>query len=563
MSHVRSGPIVRATTATEATIWAELSGPCTVFLHIKACNTSEHEVVTIRTHTITIGGRYYVAPQATHLQPATWYSYHLSGIEQEHHPPLLQYFRTLAVNMQQEPSLRLIYGSCRQLDRPQQDTLAAFGRWLKEHWEERETLWPHVLLLIGDQIYADQPSPQLRVVYPQAHQGARTFEDFAHFYQHAWTNEEGTRQALASIPTYMTPDDHEILNNWNTWPTWRAEVMQRGKEQILVDGLVAYWVYQGWGNLSAQERQQHPLAQLMQAAEQSDQDLLEELRKYMYTTLHGQAEQRWHYQIPTIPPIFVTSTRPDRTAVSSRHQKDLLEPLHIMGEQQMTDLQSWMVENTSYPAIIVSSVPVLLPPVIGLAEYLMGLRLWSKSIAPLRWLGKQVARIQLRLAQRLKFDHWPIYSASWNALLQTVRARAGTTLILSGDVHFSYTAEGRPLFSRAHTTRLYQLVSSPIENALGDRDQRLIEGQSAIKRMIYGGLNTRILPIQITVSTIQARHDLLYENTLAYVTLQPDAEKHSIIQQEYLGLVEGRLEVIGRITLPEKPTSEKTIFSEL
>jgi hypothetical protein len=141
-------------------------------------------------------------------------------------------------------------------------------------------------------------------------------------------------------------------------------------------------------------------------------------------------------------------------------------------------------------------------------------------------------------------------------LLQAVRARTGTTLILSGDVHFSYTAEGRPLFSRAHKTRLYQLVSSPIENTLGDHDQRLIEGQSTIRRMIYGGLETRILPLQITVPTIQARHHLLYENTLAYVTLQPDTEKHYTIQQEYLGLVDGHLEIIGRITLSEKPIPE-------
>jgi phosphodiesterase/alkaline phosphatase D-like protein len=551
MTHVRIGPLVRATTATEVTIWAELSQPCTVLLHVKPYNASESEFVTIRVPTITIGGHYYVAPQLTNLQPAFWYTYHLYTPEQDQHTSLLQCFRTLAPDMEQEKPLRLVYGSCRKLSHPQQDTLAAFGKWLKEHEEERETLWPHVLLLIGDQIYADEPARNLREMYPQARHGATSFEDFTHFYQHAWTNGEGTRQALAAIPTYMIFDDHETTNSWNSWPTWRAEAIQQGKEHILIDGLVAYWVYQGWGNLSSQERLRHPLAQMMQRAEHSAQDILEELRDYIRTTMREQSEQYWHYQIPTMPPIFVTNTRTDRTAIFPHNQKDLLAPTHIMGQQQMADLRRWMFENATQPAIIASSVPVLLPPVIGLAEYLTGIRIWSKSIAPLRWLGQQLARIQLRLAQRLKFDHWPVYTASWNELLQTVRDHSGTVVILAGDVHFSYAAEGRPLFSRTQKTRFYQLVSSPIQNELGSDDQRLIEGQSIVRRMIYGGLDTRILPMQALAPAVHTQHHLLFENTLAYVTLQPDAERRYTVQQEYLGLIDGHLKVIGRITLPE------------
>jgi len=552
MSYVRIGPLVRASTATEATIWLELSQPCTVQLQVTPYNTSDSEVVTINTPTITIGGHYYAAPQITHLQPATWYNYHLSIAGQEQDSSLLQCFRTLTPSTAQELPLRLIYGSCRKLSRPEEDTLAAFGRWLQKYAEERETLWPHLLLLIGDQIYADQPARELVAVAPQVRQGATSFEDFTHFYHHAWTNNEGTRQALAAVPIYMTPDDHELTNSWNTWPTWYAELAQQGKEQIIIDGLVAYWVYQGWGNLSEQERQQHPLAQMMQTATQSGQDIIEELRAYIRTAIEEQTEQRWHYQIPTTPPIFVTNARADRTEIIADNQKEQFKPLHIMGRQQMADLRSWLAERQQQPAIIASSVPVILPPIIGLAEYLTGIRLWSKSIAPLRWIGERLARLQLYLARRLKFDHWPIYSASWNDLLQAVRAHPGTTLLLSGDVHFSYTAEGRVLFSRsrARKKRLYQLVSTPIENTLSYGDMRLIKGQSLIPRMIYGGLDTRMLPLEITASDVHNLRHLLFENTLAYITLQPDTEGCYTIQQDYYGLVNGRLEVIARITLP-------------
>lgn len=551
MTHIRIGPLVRATTATEATIWAELSHPCSISLCVKPYNASESEAVTISASAITIGGHHYVAPQVTNLQPATWYTYHLDTPEYDQYTSLLQYFRTLPSDTEHKQPLRLIYGSCRRLNNPSQDTLTALGKWLKEHEEERELLWPHLLLLIGDQIYADQPSHELKATYPQARHGATSFEDFTHFYHYAWTNEEATRQALAIISTYMIFDDHEITNSWGTWPTWQAEAIQQGKEPLLVDGLLAYWVYQGWGNLSSQERLHHPLAQMMQTAAQSKQDILEELRDYIRTTMREQSEQCWHYRIPTIPPIFVTNTRTDRTAIFPSNQQDMLAPTHIMGKQQTADLQHWLSEHTTNPAIIVSSVPVLLPPVIGLAEYLTGIRLWSKSIVPLRWVGKQIARIQLRLAQRLKFDHWPVYSDSWDALLQALQDRSSTAFILAGDVHFSYVAEGRKFFSRAPKTRFYQLVSSPIQNELEPDDQRLIKGQSIITRMLYGALDTRILPIQVTIPTVHTRHHLLFENTLAYVTLQPDAEGRYTMQQEYLGLIDGHLEVIGRIILPE------------
>src|SRR5207249_3094295 len=108
--------------------------------------------------------------------PATWYRYHLSivtkngalleeleiAIKQGSSLPL-QCFRTLAApkTMPQKyylaPPLRIAYGSCRKTGRPEADALNMFGTWLLDHLEERETLWPDVLLLIGDQIYADEP----------------------------------------------------------------------------------------------------------------------------------------------------------------------------------------------------------------------------------------------------------------------------------------------------------------------------------------------------------------------------------------------------------------------
>src|SRR5205807_9911281 len=120
----------------------------------------------------------------------------------------------------------------------------------------------------------------------------------------------------------------------------------------------------------------------------------------------------------------------------------------IMSQQQMTELGTWLYENAARLSLLVSSVPVLLPPLIGLAEYLMGLRLRQRSIAPLRWLGRWLGRIQQRLARRTNFDHWPVFPVSWQELLSLLADRQQDILVLSGDVHFSYAMEAYRIHSQ-------------------------------------------------------------------------------------------------------------------
>src|SRR5262249_17311433 len=279
----------------------------------------------------------------------------------------------------------------------------ALGQWLIKQSDQREQTWPHVLLLIGDQIYADTPPPPLVQMRPHMKEGATSFEDFAAQYRYAWTTTASVRQALACIPTYMTCDDHEVTNSWNGTPTWRAQMLQSGREQLLVDGIVAYWVYQGWGNLDQQEVT-HPLLRIMQEAEQTGEDALEALRTCIKQTVSGDTDLHWHYTIPTRPCIFVTNTRINRSCTPDNDER--YAPMHIMSAEQMTELRGWLQEQRTGVALLVSSVPVLLPPGIGLVEYLVGVRLWSHASTPLRWLGRQLARLQLKVAKLAQFEHW-------------------------------------------------------------------------------------------------------------------------------------------------------------
>ena len=570
------GPIVRATSDSSVQIWAEYAFPCTVTLTVVEQNaTAENKPTTRSVHTVKVGVHHYTLIYLNGLQPATWYTYELviklfdeteqatlaseEEVIQQDANKLMQCFRTMDVvephsgqSEQATRQLRIAYGSCRKSEEQSIDALAAFRNWLMDRYEQREEAWPHLLLLIGDQIYADEPPAFLKRTYPQLAHGASTFEDFTLLYNHAWTKNKDVRQVLAVLPTYMIFDDHEITNNWNVSPTWRAMALRHGKEQLLIDGLVAYWVYQGWGNLARGiAHQEMPLLSIMDEAELSGEDALEALRSQIRLELTGKADLPWHYTIPTQPPIFVANARVHRTAVLENDQSAILAPTRIMDQAQMDEFRLWQRASSTGLSFLVSSVPVLLPPAIGLAEYGAGKRLWYKSIVPLRWLGRRIARVQQKIAQRLSFDHWPLYSATWQELVQLLNTAEHDVLVLSGDVHFSYAMEAHGRRKKAAT--LYQFVSTPLQNLLNNKDRSLIEKQARLTHLSYGGLHSRVLPLYKADGKGRVSHDLLFQNALALVTIETVGTKNYTVEQAYLGNIDGEVEVLGRTVVKCEP----------
>jgi hypothetical protein len=556
------GPLVRAVHHDGVAIWTEWNHPCEVILTAVLDRSQNQEVgmVSVHSRTVTIGGRYYALSLLTNLQPATWYSYRVSDSAQEGElsssaeETIIQCFRTLDLP-NAENALRLAYGSCRRLSAVEPDALSALGSWLVRSRDERESLWPRLLLLIGDQIYADDPADKPEHAPSLKHKMhlpeqllLQSFEDFAHIYVKTWTGDQGVRQVLAVLPTYMIFDDHEITNSWNISPAWRANVLEQGFEQTLVDGLVAYWVYQGWGNIGLQQRDEHDLLAIMQHAEQSGEDALEALRSRVRQAIYEEKVLQWDYTLPTMPPIFVADMRADRPALLDGRSRTDVVP-RIMSQEQMMRLRNWMQEHDASTTLLVSSVPALLPPVIGFAEYIMGARpLQNISSGFLRRLGHLLAGGQQRIALRMSFDHWPVFGATWRELIALFATRKQDLVILSGDVHFSYAMSARRPFLRTkRQTALYQLVASPFRNKLEQRERSLILGQAWIKRAIYGGLYTRMLPLLRSKEAKRAPSGMLFQNVVALVTLWPQTQtegKYSI-RQVYLGVRENKLEEIA------------------
>lgn len=544
MEELCAGPLVRAVGPDGAAIWTEWKQPGLVTLLARAeqrpSAPSQTEAAhLVRSRTITVGKRHYALSVLKGLQAGSWYTYRLTRTDEPAEaissPEMsLPCFRTLDLPGAGR-ELRLAYGSCRNPSAPGPDVLSAFGSWLRAHRAERDVLWPHLLLLLGDQIYADSPP---------GHQ-ARNFEEFARMYVSAWTGDEEVRRALATIPSAMMFDDHEITNNWNIVPTWQVQALQQGWEQTLVDGLVAYWIYQGWGNIGLQSSQEHDLLTILQQAADSGEDALEALRARIRQAIYQEKALQWDYTLPTTPPIFVADLRADRSTVLNEEQTDELSP-RIMSHAQMTRLQMWAREHATSPLILASSVPALLPPAIGYAEYLTGKRLFSAlTTGPGRRLAWFFFARQQRFARKMGFEHWPAFQATWRELLALFGSRTHDLLILSGDVHFSYALAAHA--SRKSGPAIYQLVSSPFRNVLGARERRLILAQSWLKRAIYGGLSHRMLPLIREQAAQPAPAGMLLQNVIALVSYQPreqEAETYEL-KQAYMGAVENACVELG------------------
>ena len=91
--------------------------------------------------------------------------------------------------------------------------------------------WPDLLLLLGDQVYADTtPHPELeefirarRPLEEPPHEEIKDFVEYAELYRISWSDDV-IRWVLSTVPSAMIFDDHDIRDDWNTSWSWRHEI---------------------------------------------------------------------------------------------------------------------------------------------------------------------------------------------------------------------------------------------------------------------------------------------------------------------------------------------------
>ncbi|MQA85800.1 MAG: alkaline phosphatase family protein [Streptosporangiales bacterium] len=463
------GPLLRYVDETTAAVWVETDAPCEV------------GVLDAAARTFTVHGHHYGLVEIEGLAPGsvTPYTVLLDG-EQVWPEPDSPFPPPRIRTLDPEGPLRLVFGSCRRSAPHDElhnrvfgvDAMRAYASRLAAASREGPAEeWPDALLLLGDQVYADSPSAEVRAFLAARRDldvppGAEVadFAEYAYLYRQAWS-EPVSRWLLSTVQTAMIFDDHDIRDDWNTSHAWRQRMGQLPwwRDRI-VAGLGSYWIYQHLGNLSPAERAADPvLADVREAAGDAG-PVLDEFAR----TVDAEPESyRWSYGRDFAGSrLIALDTRCGRVLQPGR--RDILDPPEWAWFDRLA-------KGGRDHLFVATSLPYLLPASVHHLER------WNEAVCDGRW-GRRAAAAAERLRQAIDLEHWSAFQRSFDAMArvaaEVAAGRRGTAprsvLFLSGDVHYSYfagvtsTDEGA---SPRGMSPICQAVCSPVRNPL-DRSLR-------------------------------------------------------------------------------------------
>ncbi|MEY2514765.1 MAG: hypothetical protein QOJ89_2123 [bacterium] len=517
------GPLLRYVSGTEATVWVETASPCTV------------TVLGRDASTFTVAGHHYALVLLEGLQPGstTPYEVHLDGVPCWP-PPGDAYPHCVIRTYTDDESLRLAFGSCRvsvphtlpyalskdEDDRGREvDALLALVERMRH---EPQAEWPDALLLLGDQVYADEVSPETKELIARRRRGddgpppdeVGDFEEYTALYRESWAD-PALRWLLSTVSSAMIFDDHDVHDDWNISAAWIEQMRAKPWwEDRVLGAYMSYWIYQHLGNLSPSRLYDDPI---FCAVQDADGDCEQLVRDFARTAVREIAGARWSY--------YRDFGRTRLVVVDSRAGRVLTE-----GRRQMLSDAEWeWIEdccNGDFDHLVIgTSLPVML------ADGLHHLEAWNEAVCDGAW-GGLAARLGEKLRQALDLEHWAAFEgcfARMAVLLEDVaagrRGRAPATIVLlSGDVHHAYLAEAW-FPGREVQSRVLQATCSPVRNPLDKRERRGLRAAftrpvAAIARGLARSAGVRPVPMRWTFA-----QEPTFDNQVARLDLRGrDAE---------------------------------------
>ncbi|MGY2002248.1 alkaline phosphatase D family protein [Blastococcus sp. SYSU DS1024] len=461
------GPLLRHVDPVSATVWVETDRPCEV------------DVLGRRARTFAVSGHHFALVLVEGLAPGSTTPYEVRLDDVVVWPPVESGFPPSRIRTPGRPGpFRLAFGSCRYASARTvedsegipPDALDLYARQLAARPEDE---WPDALVLLGDQVYADELTKRTRGWLARHRERAQLrrapraqvadFEEYTQLYVESWRDPE-VRWLLSTIPSSMIFDDHEMIDDWNTSAAWRrtmhAKDWWRGR---ITGGLISYWVYQHLGNLSPQELAENKVWRAVQdladASADAPVDAEPILRAMAVRADEDPTSVRWS---------FVRHWGDARLVmVDSRAGRVLEEGRRRMLDDDEFDWVEAAMRQASADGVqhvvIGTSLPWLLPHAVDSLER------WNATLN-LRHHGRLRGRLAELVRQLADLEHWAAFGHSFDrlgrAVLSVARGEHGpapaTTLVLSGDVHHAYSAE--VVTPAGLTSRVHQLTVSPLHN---------------------------------------------------------------------------------------------------
>jgi hypothetical protein len=454
------GPMLRYVSDTEATIWVETSRPAVV------------RVLDESASTFTVRGKHYGLVVVGGLEPGSTTPYEVHLDDEQVWPPHddelpASVIRTTGSGAE----VSVLVGSCRAAaphEPPYTLEIATDerGRGVDTLWAHAVRMagedpadWPTLLVLAGDQVYADDSSPSARERIDSLRPGdsdldasiVANFDEYCWLYHEAWSP-KWERWLLSVVPTVMIFDDHDVIDDWNISKSWVQDMHHEPWwAEHALGSVMSYWIYQHLGNLSPAELAAEGLLECLVGADDAT-DIIEE---WAVAVGLGRDEPYRFSFCRDVGPVRIV-------VIDSRHGRVFEESRRLMlREADWEWVRARALDHDGH-VMLVTTLPVFIAP--GLHD----LHVWNERVCDGAW-GRPLARWGERVRRSLDLEDWPAFPESFHAfvaLLEDLCDRAGedaTVLVVAGDIHFSYVATvalGEP------GCRVHQIVSSPIRNAL-------------------------------------------------------------------------------------------------
>jgi hypothetical protein len=512
------GPLLRYVDAEVATVWVQVDRPCEV------------EVRGVRERTFCVDGLHFALVVVRGQEGE--YDVRLDG-ERVWPEPGSPFPAPSIRLLRADRALDVVFGSCR-ITRPHEppfalrahehpdgqgvDALRAYA--LRAARAGGGDALPDLMVMLGDQIYADQPSEALRAAYAARERPADApvdeladFQDYAMAYREAWSD-PAIRWLLSTVPVAMVFDDHEIHAEWRISQDWLKELhAEPWFDRHLRAGLAAYWVFQHLGNLAPEELEAGGLYDLVREAD----DAGELLAARMDTAGHQRGHSRWSFARDVGDARLV--------AIDSRAGRQVTP-----GDRKLIsdDEWDWVEAQARTPArhlLLASSVPFLLAPGLHHVEaFDEALADGARGGAVGAWLGEKLRRVAV-------LDHWASFQQTFHRLAELLDhlSRGGegdlrSIVLLSGDVHHCYLAEvGWRERAAAPRVPVWQAVCSAFRKELAPHERAVIgfgHSRTAERaaRWLSRAIGVASLPLDWRVVERPA-----YANQVATLTLDGDA----------------------------------------
>ncbi len=251
----------------------------------------------------------------------------------------------------------------------------------------------------------------------------------------------GVRRTLANVPTYMIFDDHDVTDDWNITREWQENVRtSKCGGQIIANALMAFWVFQGWGN----------------DASLYDADFIDRITEYL--NKKGDAElyekrsfvdficnfHRWTFSAPTTPLTVFADTRTQRQYDSFNGPPQLINADGLLAISNAAHLAGY---KKGEPIIIVSAVPVVGFYLFEILQKALAMAISTYALDLETWYANTTGRTNflLFLREQLSPQH---------------------CIFMSGDVHFGFTTRAAITFlqkNEAYSINTTQLTSSALK----------------------------------------------------------------------------------------------------